>query len=371
VPIVSLAGTSRMYLPFDMRIIRETSFQSVIVDATDECVASGGRVWFQERIRETSPGVDFTKNIVRVWFRFGTVVKAGGSGLQVQLRTIEPFVSADQPKPNSTIEETVAIATGDANFASNTFYRTGTFSAPRPVFFAEKLAVVICFNSSGRLGSDSFAISGRFADVVDGLWSPWLTRNVSGSWVVTEFYPVIVLEFDDGSYGTLNGAYITAGVSSTTFSSSSTFNEWGLQFSVPYAMSLDQAVAYLGLNSTGSNFELNLYQGTSLMYSRTIEADVTSVIGVHGRTASDIKEFTFTSEQTVNSGSNYVLAIKPTTTNSVTLLYETLADAGHSELWGTSDLALVKRNGSGAWTVESAAAFPLMGVRVSARQDEA
>src|SRR5688572_26574526 len=103
------------------------------IDATGEQFAISGPVWFKEGTG--------TKDITRVGFSFGTITKAGGSGLTVSLQNVSA-VAGPPLQPDGTQDQTVAIANGNAAFASNTWIRTDALSANRTVSFGENLSVV-------------------------------------------------------------------------------------------------------------------------------------------------------------------------------------------------------------------------------------
>jgi len=122
----------------------------LLIDATGEMAAFCGRVWFSAR--------SGTKNLSRVGFRFGAVTKSGGSGLTVSLQDVT--LSAGPPmQPDGTQDQTVAIANGNASFASNTWIRTGTFSASRTVTYGDLLAVNVEYDGGGRTNPDSVIVN--------------------------------------------------------------------------------------------------------------------------------------------------------------------------------------------------------------------
>lgn len=357
--VITFPGTIRAYYPFDMRMIRETSFQSVELNGTFNRLAMCGKVWYPERTDDT------TKEIQRIGFRLGTVSKGGGSNFKLSIQGQNAFEFG----PDDEYDDVLTIANSDSGFVSNTWYRSAAFSPTRGVTQGEAICIVLEWGTTGRLGSDVAGVAGRHTDLAALLGTPHISRETAaGSWITSDYWPNVVLEFDDGTFGTLEGTYITNGITFQTFNSSSPFNEWGMQFTVPFLMRVDQAAAYMSLASTGSDFDLCLYNDTTLLTSRRLEGSKTSVVGIDGDGV-DVKELTFTSEQTLQQGYTYVLSIKPVFGFSVSLYYESLAAAGHRSLWGTTDLAAVRRSGSGAWQTVSTQQIPLMGVRLSALQD--
>src|SRR5262245_16743976 len=119
------------------------------IDATGEKIAFCGYFWHPEGI---------SKDITRVGFRFGSVTKAGGSGLTVSLQDLNLTTAPMQP--DEVQDQTVAIANGDSGFTSNVWYRTNALSANRTLANGDAVCVVIEYDGSGRLGSDTVSLSG-------------------------------------------------------------------------------------------------------------------------------------------------------------------------------------------------------------------
>jgi len=122
--------------------IAPSMVNAATIDATGEKLAWCGGFVHQDRA---------AKDITRVGFFFGSsLIKAGGSSLTVSLQDVS--ATAAPLQPDETQDQTVAIANGDAGFASSTWYRTGALSANRTVSHGEQLAVVLEFDGGGRLG---------------------------------------------------------------------------------------------------------------------------------------------------------------------------------------------------------------------------
>lgn len=329
-----------------------TEGATLLIDATGEKVAMMGRVWNKDRV---------TKNITRVGFRFATIVKAGGSGLTVSLQDVSLATSPLQP--DEVQDQTVAIANGDAGFASTVWYRTGAFNAVRTVAFGELLAVVIEYDGGGRLGADSViigAITTAATSLRNNIGSAGL--KTGGTWAGQNLIQNVALEFDDGTFGTLFDSYPALSANTTAFNTGSAADEFALEFTVPAPMKVDGAWAELLLAASAS-VDLVLYDGTTALV--TVSTDF-HAIATSGSTRLLRVPF---AEQTLVPGTTYRLSVKPTTANNVTIYDFTMSDANHLQAWplGTSAY-LATRVDAGAWTPLTTRR-PLIGLYLSAVSD--
>lgn len=321
---------------------------SLLIDATGEKAAYLGQVWRPDRL-----GGDIT----RVGFRFGTVTKAGGSGLTVSLQDYDPNNSP--MRPDEVIDQSVAIANGNASFATNSWIRTNPFDSNRTVAFGENLAVVIEFDGAGRLGTDSFIVTGLQRD------RQFLTIGgalKTASWVTA---PVpsqnVVLEFTDGVFGSLSPTAIICSACAQLGYNSGTAgaDEYALEFSLPFTCKIDGGWFDLNIANANSNFEFVIYEGTTAL--RTVAVDANSIQATSGTLST-----TFSiSELTLTANTVYRLAAKPTTTNGITLTYIDVADANHWQATsGGTAFRMAQRVDGGAWTTTTTRR-PFAGVRVS------
>jgi hypothetical protein len=332
----------------------------LLIDASTEKIAYVGRVFFHAR--------SGTKDIERVGFRFGSVTKAGGSGLTVSLQDVST-TSGPPYTPDEVQDQTVAIANGDATFASNTWHRTGTLSANRTVSNGDWLAVVVEFDGSGRLGADAVNLSALSFETGGSPFSfsaagaVWKT---GGAWAATtngvgSMAPNLVLEFSDGSFGTLWHAVPLSLLSAVTYSSSSSPDEYALEFSLPFPCKVDGAWV---VGTIAGNAEVVLYDGTTVMEAIVIDANRLMSNSVR-RWSNN-----FTGEHTLAANTTYRLSLKPTTTTSVLLNYIDVADANHfAALDGGTAMCLTGRVNEGSWDAPTTTRRPLMGLYLSSFDD--
>ena len=346
-----------LWIPEPPRFVFNFGFSNMLIDATGEKVAFIGRVWNKDR---------GSKDITKVGFRFGTVVKAGGSALIVSLQNVSLTTAVIQP--DETQDQTVAIANANASFASNTWIQTGALSANRTVTFGELLAVVVEFDGGGRLGSDTVNISGLAGVETGTSHASTMSHKTGGAWAISTLTNNIILEFTDGTFGTLDKGYPASAVTTTAFNSDTAgADEYAMEFTLPFPVKVDGAYIYLSITGTSSDFDVVLYDGTTAMTGGTVSIDAHSVINTGNQR---ILFVPFTAEISLTANTTYRLALKPTTANSVTLLQVDVSANGHFQAWaGGTAWNTTSRVDAGSWAAVTATRRPLMGIRVSACDD--
>lgn len=330
-----------------------SGFNSSLIDATGEKFAMVGLVWFAEKTG--------TKDIRRVGFRFGTVTKAGGSALTVSLQN--PSTTTGPPgQPDETQDQTVAIANADASFASNTWYRTGTLSADRTVSFGEDLAIVIEYDGAGRLSSDAVNFSTLSRSVAQ---VPTMTSLKTASWAGTNNMPVCVLEFTDGTFGTLDMSMPASTIGNVSLNTGSTPDEIALPIYLPYKCKVDGLYAGVFTNANTQDFDLVLYQGTTALQTCSIDANRFT-----SNTSRPI--YGVIPETELLANTQYYLAVKPTTANNIIIYYANVSDANHLSVWpGGVNFNYTTRVDAGSWAAHTTTRRLLAGIRISSIDDGA
>jgi hypothetical protein len=332
------------------------SFAStLLIDATGEKIALCGPVWFPSRTG--------TKNITRVQFRFGAVTKAGGSGLTLSLQDISTSTAGNLP--DEVQDQTVAIAA--AGVTANTWYRTNALNATRTVSCGDQLAVVLEFDGSGRLGADSFVWS-SFSLSAAGLTNPQMTPSLktSGSWSPGQSCaPVMALEFDDGTFGTIESCQPISAVGAVSYALvTAGADEYALQFTVPFPCKVDALWANFLFSNNSTDVELCLYQGTTLIEAIAFDATMIPSTG-----SSRCHERPLLAERTLIPGVTYYVSVRPTA-GAIDLRYVDVSDVNHWSLTPLGPEAILNsRLDQGAWSTATTTRRPHMGVRISALDD--
>ncbi len=277
-----------------------SSVTSSTIDATGEKFAMCGGVW-----TPTSG----TKSIHKVGFLFGgAITKAGGSVVTLSLQNVDTTVGPPI-QPDGTQDQTATIS--NASMVVNTFLLSPALSADRSVTFGENVCVVMEFDGAGRLGSDSIT----FGSISRNSGSPSTYPNTvlnTGSWATVNRVPIVVFEFSDGSYGTLDGAYVFSLFNSTVaYNSGSATDEYALKFTVP----VNGTITGVGVGVTtaaSADFDIVLYSGTTSLASVSIDYNTWDAL------VSSVGYVPFPATS-LTTGTTYYISVKPTTANNVTI----------------------------------------------------
>lgn len=312
-------------------------FNAAVIDATGEKVAWIGRVR-----RPDGAGGD----IRRVQFMFGTVVKAGGSALTLSLQNVS--ASTGSPgRPDETQDQTVAIANADASFASDTWYRSGTLSADRTVAASELIAVVLEYDGSGRLSSDSVTVNNfnsGYATIP--MLQAFVAHKTGGSWgsLPINCVPNLLLEFSDGVIGTLDGSFPAKATGATTYTASDNPDEYALQFTPSVPCTIDGAFIEMGAGNSDL-FDVILYQGTTALQTISYDADTLS----YESTSFFRGLYVPIPPTDLTASTTYYLALKAGSAG-VALSYFDVNDNTHLAAHGLGATAYLNtRNNGGAW----------------------
>jgi hypothetical protein len=358
-----LPGCEDLWIPHRPPIDYAPSFNESTIDATGEKVAFTGRVKFPARTGN--------KDIQRVHIRFGTVTKAGGSGLTISLQN--PLNTTQPGTGDETQDQTVAVANGDATFASNTWHRSGTLSADRTVAYNEELSVVVEFDGSGRLGADSVQITGLLSTASTAGHKPnypsW-AHKTGGSWATASRLPCVLLEFDDGTYGTLDSAFPVSAVNSHAFKQDTgTADEYALRFQLPFPFKVDGGWALVEAVAS-ADFDTIMYDGTTPMTNGSLSVEAGNLASAG--TTSAFLPFTFPGEVQCAANTTYRLAFKPTqTAANITLRSFDLPDNGYfaAHAFGVEGYLSTRLN-EGAWS-DTTTRRLFAGIRISSLDDGA
>lgn len=327
------------------------AFTSSVIDATGEKMAWMGRAIFPD-----GAGGD----IQRVGFLFGTVTKAGGSGLTVSLQNVD-LANGPPARPDGTQDQTVAIANGDAGFASNLWYRTGALSADRTVSFGEQLAVVVEYDGSGRLSSDAVNFRNLSAMESVPFYESSCSLFASSAWGNVQVRPNVVLERDDGVFGTLDGSWPCSAVGTISYGTGTNPDENALQFTPAVNCTINGAYILMFTASSAANFDVVLYEGTTALQTVSCDANAMAFSAVALRSM-----FVAIPPTDLTASTTYRLCLKPTTAGAVDLAYFDVSANGHLDCHGLGATAwLNSRNDGGSWGAGTNTRRPWMGLRFS------
>lgn len=342
---MSIVRCGRMAYPdYGNLTFTTMSLSAMTIDATGEKAAWVGSVWNADRT---------TKSIRKVGIRFGTVTKAGGSALTLSLQNVS--TTTGQIQPDGTQDQTVALS--NASLATG-WYLTGNLSSDRSVAFGELLAVVVEFDGSGRLSTDTFGLNNATTSIGDHRVN---TTALAGSWSVNVQNPLIMFEFSDGTVGGfVHGFPISNATTYSIHINSATQDEVGLEFQMPFDCEIDGAILSLQVGNSSSNFDLVLYDSANtVIVTQSHDANAIQVAGT------PYQFIVAWPPVNIAANSTYRLTVKPTTVNTTTIFAQVVAAAGNlAAMPGGTAFKLCKRIDAGAWTTVSTE-VPLASLMIS------
>lgn len=279
--------------------------------------------------------VPTTGSIEKIGFKLGTVTEE--DTLKAGLYTVDASGDPTTTAYGSMVAGTVTFADGDDNT-----WQTVTLGTPATATKGDVVAAVIEYNSwtDGNLSivalSDSFASS-------NSPNFPYIDHFTS-SWAKSTKVPLLGVEYSSATYNTIDGLWPITTATNTAFNSGSAADEYALRFQLPFPARAS-GFAFALTPAAGSNFDVVLYSGTTAL-------DTFSFDGDHRAGALPAMYFGhFTNPQELAANTVYRLAIKPTTTTSVTIprfLVPSAASMG--QINGGVQFYESTRVDAGAWT---------------------
>jgi hypothetical protein len=343
-------------IPSIPRISRSPSFASLLLDASGEKVAFIGHFWNKDGT---------TKNISKVHFSTRSVTFNVASVLTVSLQ--DRSSTGNPVRPDETPDQS-ATFTGVALTANS--YLSATLGASRSTAYGAVVCAVFditTFNASDavNIGCSQHADSDRFH-------LPCASHKTGGSWGATNNLPNIVFECDDGTFGTLQGAFVwSAAGSITAYNTGSTPDEQAIRIVPKVDMKVDGVWGVIQLVTASSTADWVLYDSSGGVLG-TISLTQADMIEV---STPRYGEWMFSTEIELAAGSTYYLALKATTAsaNNIGFNYIDVAAAGHmTTKGGGTDSYLCTRTDAAAWPgTETTTRRPHFGLTISMLDDGA
>jgi hypothetical protein len=323
-----------------------------VIDATGEKCAWSGRVWNKDRA---------TKDITKVGFLCGTITSAGGSGLTLSLQNVDT-ATGNPMRPDETQDQTVSFLA--SALTTGTWFQTAALSADRTVTYGELLSVVLEYDGSGRLGSDAVNVLNiTVGSSPQASFDAVGALKTGGSWAAVAVKPNIILEFDDGTFGTLDGAFPCANITNVNVTTGSTPDEWALKFQVPFPCKVDGCWVQTNTGAAGRDFSMLLSDGGGALQTVSVDAE-TGYAYSYGTWVIPIPE------TTLSANTDYYLSWRPDTASNTAIGYFDMNAANHFQAHeGGPNFRHTNRTNGGAWAAETTTRRPLMGIRISALDD--
>lgn len=225
--------------------------------------------------------------------------------------------------------------------------------------------VSLVFDMTARGGTDTVTITGCTTQAACAM--PSANSYVGGAWQTSSrtYGPNLVITFDDGTIGTIDGTSPFTTAAADTWADSNNPDERGIIFQVPFDCEVDQLWMMFRSASASADATLSLYSdplGTpSSIASGTL-------YGEQGGTTGTVRmwQVALAAPVALTANTDYCVACRATNTGLVGSNLITLASAAHMALWpgGTNVRRGTRDGGSGAFTASSTTQY-VMGVRLS------
>lgn len=311
---------------------------TLTIDATGEKIAMIGPFYSPDRS---------SKTINKVGFPTGAITSAGGSIIRVSLQNVSTTTGAPC-QPDGTQDQY-----RDANlntYTANSWFNTGLVTSDgtdtgskRTVSHGELIAVVVEYDSGGRLGSDSLVVT-SMANLQSTTFIGANTVLYTASWAIQNLLPMVIFECSDGSFASLIASYPIKSLTFTAFSSSSTPDEYGLKFTAPFNGTIEGIWSVMNTNSI--NVDFVLYKDGTEIASIVIDGNTISSANNHRMVTA-----LFSSSQVLTKDSEYIIAVRPPTTSNVTIRQWDVDTASH---WAThagpAAMCQTSRTNAGSWS---------------------
>lgn len=303
-----------------------------------------------------------TKDIQRVQILWGSAItKAGGSALTLSLQDVS--VAAGSPgRPDETQDQTVAIP--NADISASTWYRTGTLSANRAVSAGDLFAMVIEYDGSGRLSSDSItlAMNGIIGTSSNFGFGTSMVKT-GGSWAAANHTPNVVFECSDGTFGTFVATCPVSAWNTHSFKQdTASADEYAMAVQVSSPVWCDGMFICVGA-AFNTNFNLIFYTGTTATETKAVDGH--SVL--YGSNTNNPLWVPFSQARQLVPGTQYYIAVQPTgTTANLNVYSADVNAAGHLDCWpGGQNWTFSTRVDSGSWDAATTTRRLLAGLSIA------
>lgn len=290
----------------------------------------------------------------------GNVTQAPASGVTFSFQDVN-----SSGEPDGTPDQYRVVTAGLTSAAwleSGVMDDAGTGSGnKRSVTRGDLLSVVMEFTSFAASDSIRWAIQSTLGSLVS---LPYTALYTSSAWAKQNIAPFLVLKYSDGTYENIYFGRAPAQTSFTnvTFSTSTTPDEVALIFTPTVPISVAGAWARVDLDGA-TDFVLYDTDGSTSLASRSFTS------GPRGNANQNIVYGLFATDVLLAAGSTYRMAVKPTSTTSITLRHYTVeSSAILSGQHGGSAMHYSSRTDAGSWS-EVTTRRPFIGLLINKFSD--
>ncbi len=261
-------------------------------------------------------------NISNIGIRFGGGASVdGATTLQVSLQDVD-LTNGDS---DGTADEKQTIVAGDI---TNNNTKNVTLDASRTVTLGQRLSVVVEY--SNFVTNDTFKISTINFGAKQGPTEHSYTNEfITGSWVHSHRGANLEIGYDDGTYPEIIGCFPTTNTNATNlvdFNNADTPDEIGLRFKLTFPARLAGCTIGMDLDEA-ADIVLYFAAGSTTLIS-ALDKDV------RRGNVEATNQIPFTTKAILAKDTEYILALKPTTTTDIRLNKFDVRTAAVMDAWG-------------------------------------
>ena len=317
---MALTTVSGLFIPRMTMMTVPTVFTStLLLDASGE---QAGFVFYAPK----------TGSIRKLHFRTGAVTTA--TDTDVRLET----VSTTTGLPTGTLfGANTNVTVLAAAITATTWIQSGALTADASVTRGDMLAVVIAPTST-----PNFVVASASLDTSSAISPVYSALKTGGTWAISTTNPVCAVEYSDGTYAYIEGAYPISAFTTHSVASNVSPDEIALTFS--FAGPVRLTGVWFNADRDG-DLDIVLYDGTTALATISRDADVDA------STANRPNVALFGLVQELTASTVYRVALKPTTTTAITAFsYDVFAVGLHDQTAGGQAFYYSERTDAGAWT---------------------
>jgi len=333
------------------------------IDATNEALHLCGRVCLADR--GEGGGRTISSSGGKIHFLSGDSLTwaSAGSTLRVGLQDLD--TASNPPHGDGTFDVYDDLVQGTDSLSNTTWTSVTMSSGTKTLSHGDLVAVAFTFTT--RNGSDAFKLKGMPTTNYGGGMPE--TSVYTGSWGSTGYLPCHLIEFDDGTFGWIEGTAPLSSDGSLAVLGSSSPDEYGNVFRWPTEIEVDAlgGLAWLPNNSSGS-FYFKLYEDPFGTPSALASVEIPQYFYTQFGVTNGFFSVVPITPQRLKANTDYVIATDCSAlTWTARLLYATIADSAYVNcgLWGDYVGKVGRSNGTGAFSAKDATTLMLQAVRIS------
>jgi hypothetical protein len=295
----------------------------------------------------------------------------GATNLRIGIQDVTTGVPARGDGTNDVYADLVG---GTDTISTDAWMTTTMESGTKDITHGQ--LVCIALTMTARAGADSVlvrnaSVAGQTATTVTQNM-PQVTAVTSGpTYTAQTGAPLCLIEFDDGTYGFIDGGLVLVPQGATplwvgvSFDSDTTPDEYALVLQFPVPVTIDGVSVMLSPAASTSDFEIILYsdaEGTPSVVE-TLSMDANQAVAANTRRW----VIPLTTPRALTANTKYAVAIRPTTTDNVSLAMMDVNVAAHwaAHALGEDAYLGTRTNQTGAFS-STTTRRPMIGVRISA-----